>query len=168
MRYRNNLTYFILKQFEISEKESKLKRKKSKIDAKNESYENDLLCLKEICTGKGIDTPSKMKQLIINLENEVNGSATKNAKCVGSAVLTAAFTGCIIPIILEYLKENDWSLSLLIIICFVLFALILCAYSLVVADIKDKFSTKGKYVKLLKMLNDVNLLYYCEDSKNEK
>lgn len=167
MRYRNNLAYFVSKEFEMRENENNSKKKKEKIKKQHDSYLTDLKELKLICEEKGIDSSVKLDFFIETIEKEVELKHLNTSKLFGSTFISSIFTGFFIPIISENTK-NNMQLFFLLILLLVLICIYIYIISLVVSEIKYNFSQKERYKKILKMLYDIKLLYYLGDDNNGK
>ncbi len=86
MKYKNNLLYYIWKEYEREEKNHKINTSLvSKYDLDLESLES----LKSVCEKFKINKPEKFDVLITDLEKEISSkekSDEKKAKMIGSVI----------------------------------------------------------------------------------
>ena len=154
MKFRNNLIYYI-------EEKYKSEQREQDVQTKCDKYKEELRILKQVCEDMGITTSDQMKMLISNLEKELDGVFSITEKRIGSIFISTVFAGCAVPMLSEYLGKT-FEMSVLILLGLFEIFLVLTGVSLGVAMLNDNFGSKGKRKKLLKMLYDINLLYYSE------
>lgn len=162
MKYKNNLTYYILKTYEVEEKARKIN---SSLVSKYDLYTQSLVNLKSICEKFKINTPEKLDILITNLEKEISSKEKTDEKKVKSiSLVVSLFVPPIISILFDWGK-TDVNFMVLVILFLVEVVIMLYAVWLIVDEINSRFSRNIQYKKLLKMLRDIKLLYCSEERK---
>ena len=162
MKYKNNLTYYILKTYEVEEKAQKIN---SSLVSKYDLYTQSLVNLKSVCEKFKINTPEKLDILIINLEKEISSKEKtdeKRVKIFSSAI--AFFVPPFISLLFDWGK-TDVNFMVLVILFLVEVVVVLYAVWLIADEINSRFSPNIQYKKLLKMLRDMKLLYCSEERK---
>lgn len=162
MKYKNNIIYYILKEYEREEKNQNIN---TLLVSKYDLYSQNLESLKSVCAKFEINKSEKLNILITDLEKEIlskEKSDEKKAKTIGSVI---AFVGTpLLPLLFNYVKA-DVNLMILAMLFLVEVIILFYAVYLIVDEINSHFSLKAQYKKLLKMLRDIKLLNCSEEKK---
>lgn len=162
MKYKNNIIYYILKEYEREEKNQNIN---TLLVSKYDLYSQNLESLKSVCAKFEINKSEKLNILITDLEKEILSKEKfdeKKAKTIGSVI---AFAGTpLLPLLFNYVKA-DVNLMILAMLLLVEVIILFYAVYLIVDEINSHFSLKAQYKKLLKMLRDIKLLNCSEEKK---
>lgn len=162
MKYKNNIIYYILKEYEREEKNQNIN---TSLVSKYDLYSQNLESLKSVCAKFKINKSEKLDILITDLEKEILSKEKfdeKKAKMIGSVV---AFVGTpLLPLLFNYFKA-DVNLMILAMLLLVEVIILFYAVYLIVDEINSHFSLRAQYKKLLKMLRDIKLLNCSEEKK---
>lgn len=162
MKYKNNLLYYIWKEYEREEKSHRIN---TTLVSKYDLYIQRLESLKSVCEKFKIDNPEKINELINDLEKEIlskEKSDEKKAKTIGSVIALVATP--LISLLFDWAR-TDVNSMILVVLFLTEVIIMFYAVCLIADEINSHFSSNVQYKKLLKMLKDIKLLYCLGERK---